>query len=144
MEINKIYQESCLDTCKRIKDNSIDCVITSPPYWRLRDYGYEGQWGLEPTFQEYLEHLWSLMDEIYRILKSDGTVWINLGDTYNGNKIGNTSNKGYIENEVIDTFRKEKIEGIKNKCLLLIPHRFAIGSIERGWILRNDCIWGIS
>ena len=100
MEINKIYQESCLDTCKRIKDNSIDCVITSPPYWQLRDYGYEGQWGLEPTFQEYLEHLWSLMDEIYRILKSDGTVWINLGDTYNGNKIGNTSNKGYIENNI--------------------------------------------
>ena len=141
MEINRIYNEPCLDTLSKMDDNSIDCVITSPPYWQLRDYGYEGQWGLEPTFQEYLEHLWSLMDEIYRILKSDGTVWINLGDTYNGNKIGNTSNKGYIENEVIDTFRKEKIEGIKNKCLLLIPHRFAIGSIERGWILRNDCIW---
>lgn len=141
MEINKIYKESCLDTCKRLADGSIDCVITSPPYWQLRDYGYPEQWGLEPTFQEYLEHLWSLMDELYRVLKVGGTVWINLGDTYNGNKVGNTSNKGYSENSVIDTFRKDKIEGIKDKCLLLIPHRFAIGCIDRGWIVRNDIIW---
>lgn len=93
MEINKIYNEPCLETLSKMNDNSIDCVITSPPYWQLRDYGYDGQWGLEPTFQEYLEHLWSLMDELHRILKPEGSVWINLGDTYNGNKIGNTSNK---------------------------------------------------
>lgn len=72
------------------------------------------------------------MDEIHRILKPSGTVWINLGDTYNGNKVGKTSNKGYNENTIVDTFRKEKIGGIKDKCLLLIPHRFAIGCIERG------------
>jgi DNA modification methylase len=141
METNKIYEESCLDTCNRFDDGTIDCVITSPPYWQLRDYGYDGQWGLEPTYMEYLEHLWSLMDAIYPKLKDGGTVWINLGDTYNGNKLGNTPNKGYSENSVIDTFKKEKIQGIKDKCLLLIPHRFAIGSIERGWIMRNDCIW---
>ena len=139
--INKIYNEPCLDTLKRMQDKSIDCVITSPPYWQLRDYGYEGQWGLEPTFNEYLEHLWQLMDEIYRVLKDEGTCWVNLGDTYNGAKVGNTSNKGYKENTVIDTFKKQKIEGIKDKCLLLIPHRFAIGCIDRGWILRNDIIW---
>ena len=141
METNKIYNEPCLDTLSKMDDNSIDCVITSPPYWQLRDYGYDGQWGLEPTFNEYLEHLWQMMDDIYRVLKPMGTCWINLGDTYNGNKIGNTSNKGYIENEAIDTFRKGKVQGIKDKFLLLIPHRFAIGCIDRGWILRNDCIW---
>ncbi len=119
----------------------IDCVITSPPYWQLRDYGYNGQWGLEPTFEEYLNNLWQLMDEIYRVLKPSGTVWINLGDTYNGNKIGNTSNKGYIENTAINSFVKPKIKSIKNKCLLLIPHRFAIGCIDKGWIIRNDVIW---
>ena len=141
MEINRIYNEPCLDTLSKMDDNSIDCVITSPPYWQLRDYGYDGQWGLEPTFNEYLEHLWQMMDDIYRVLKPMGTCWINLGDTYNGIKVGNTSNKGYGENTVINTFIKQKNEGIKDKCLLLIPHRFAIGCIERGWILRNDCIW---
>jgi site-specific DNA-methyltransferase (adenine-specific) len=82
MEVNKIYNEPCLDTLKKMQDKSIDCVITSPPYWQLRDYGYEGQWGLEPTFQEYLEHLWQMMDEIYRVLKDEGTCWINLGDSF--------------------------------------------------------------
>lgn len=141
METNKIYNEPCLDTLSNMDDNSIDCVITSPPYWQLRDYGYDGQWGLEPTFKEYLEHLWQMMDLIYLKLKPTGTCWINLGDTYNGTKVGNTSNKGYSENTVINTFIKQKNEGIKDKCLLLIPHRFAIGCIDRGWILRNDCIW---
>ena len=141
METNKIYNEPCLETLSKMDDNSIDCVITSPPYWQLRDYGYEGQWGLEPTFQEYLEHLWQMMDLIYLKLKPTGTCWINLGDTYNGTKVGNTSNKGYSENTVINTFIKQKNEGIKDKCLLLIPHRFALGCIDRGWILRNDCIW---
>ena len=88
MEINKIYNEPCLETLSKMDDNSIDCVITSPPYWQLRDYGYEGQWGLEPTFNEYLEHLWSLMDELHRVLKPKGSVWINLGDTYNNNSSG--------------------------------------------------------
>lgn len=141
MNINQIYNEPCLDTLKKMPNDFLDCVITSPPYWQLRDYGYDGQWGLEPTFQEYLEHLWQMMDEIYRVLKSTGTVWINLGDTYNGNKTGNTSNKGYCENTVINTFKKEKIPSVRDKCLLLIPHRFAIGCIDRGWIMRNDVVW---
>lgn len=141
METNIVYNETCLETCKRLPNESVDCIITSPPYWQLRDYGYPEQWGLEPTFNEYLEHLWALMDEIHRILKPNGTVWINLGDTYNGNTVGNRSNKGYNENTIVDTFRKNKIEGVRDKCLLLIPHRFAIGCIERGWIVRNDIIW---
>jgi len=141
IETNKIYQEPNLETLSKMDDNSIDCVITSPPYWQLRDYGYPEQWGLEPTFNEYLEHLWSMMDEIYRVLKPTGTCWINLGDSYNGLKVGNTSNKGFKENTVIDSFVKPKQENIKDKCLMLIPHRFAIGCIDRGWIVRNDCIW---
>ena len=142
--INKIFNEPCLETLSRMPDKSIDCVITSPPYWQLRDYGYEGQWGLEPTFQEYLEHLWQLMDEIYRVLKDYGTCWINLGDTYGGGNSGQGGNTGKhtIENASIKGTKFQK--GIKkplSKCLLLIPHRFAIGCIDRGWILRNDIIW---
>ena len=140
MILNHIYEGTCLDVIKTFPDKSIDCVITSPPYWQLRDYGWNGQWGNEPTFQMYLENLWSLMDEVWRVIKDTGTVWVNLGDTYNGNKKGNTSNKGYIENTVVDTFKKNK-QDEPDKCLLLIPHRFAIGCIDRGWTMRNDIVW---
>jgi len=148
IELNKIYNEPCLETLKRMPNDYLDCVITSPPYWQLRDYGYEGQWGLEPTFHQYLEHLWEMMDEIYRVLKPTGTCWVNLGDSYNSG--GNTrSNKdgqseGLIKHEYLQNtgFTKSdiKLNG-KPKCLLLIPHRFAIGCIDRGWIVRNDIVW---
>lgn len=144
MKTNIIYKESCLDTCKRLADGSIDCVITSPPYWQLRDYGYPEQWGLEPTFQEYLQHLWSLMDAIYPKLKDGGTVWVNLGDTY----ARGARTKDGTNHTVIKTSKEHHIEpnskpdyGGLDKCLLLIPHRFAIGCIDRGWIVRNDIIW---
>ena len=82
IDINKIYKGNCLDLFKELDNESIDCVITSPPYWQLRDYKWDGQWGLEPTFQLYLENLWKMMDEVWRVLKPTGTAWINLGDTY--------------------------------------------------------------
>ena len=143
-EINKIYNEPCLETLKNMDDKSIDCVITSPPYWQLRDYGYDGQWGLEPTFQEYLEHLWEMMNEIYRVLKDEGTCWINLGDTYaRGSRPKYANHNQTLRNnseEIIEPNTKPNYEGL-DKCLLLIPHRFAIGCIDRGWIVRNDIIW---
>ena len=142
--INKVFNEPCLDTLKRMQDKSIDCVITSPPYWQLRDYGYDGQWGLEPTFQQYLEHLWELMDEIYRVLKDEGTCWINLGDSYNNSGwAGDKANK-YNDQPIVAKGTQAGRGGQKgypNKCLVLLPHRFAIGCIDRGWILRNDVIW---
>lgn len=146
MEINKIYNEPCLETLKKMPSDFLDCVITSPPYWQLRDYGYVGQWGLEPTFQEYLEHLWQLMDEIYRVLKSTGTVWVNLGDTYSrtgGKSIGRLQPNALVGNtkKGIRGGNCNGVIGIYDKCLLLIPHRFAIGCIDRGWIVRNDIIW---
>lgn len=139
MEFNKIYKGDCLETIKTFPDKSINCVITSPPYWQLRDYGWTGQWGLEKTFQEYLEHLWQLMDEVYRVLKDDGTCWINLGDTYSGS---GGSGGDYNQNGLRDGQTKVKPpKQVLSKCLLLIPHRFAIGCIDRGWIMRNDIIW---
>jgi DNA modification methylase len=144
MQENKVYNESCLETLSRMESNSIDSVITSPPYWQLRDYGYDGQWGLEPTFQEYLEHLWSMMDLIYLKLKPEGTAWINLGDSYhNPTKWTNLDGAQTISNgNARDFVASRKVDqGIPSKCLLLIPHRFAIGCIDRGWIVRNDVIW---
>jgi DNA modification methylase len=139
MELNTIYQEPCLDTLAKMPDESINCVITSPPYWQLRDYGYEGQWGLESTFQLYLEHLWSMMDEIYRVLKPDGTCWINLGDTYSSS--GGCGWTGLESENFKQKAQPHQVKDMPKKCLMLIPHRFAIGCIDRGWIVRNDIIW---
>ena len=148
MELNKIYEGTCLDVIRTFPDKSIDCVITSPPYWQLRDYGWDGQWGNEPTFKMYLENLWSLMDEIWRVLKDTGTVWINLGDTYNSG--GNTRSQkegqkqGAVPHDYLKAtgFTKTDISlNGRAKTLLLIPHRFAIGCIDKGWIMRNDIIW---
>jgi site-specific DNA-methyltransferase (adenine-specific) len=148
METNKIIQGDCLEVLKTFDDKSIDCVISSPAYWQLRDYGWTGQWGLEKTYQEYLEHLWMMMDELWRVVKDAGTVWINLGDSYGTfrgksgggadsferKEVGHRFN---TKKQIVDRLNKGNYE----KCLMLIPHRFAIGCIDRGWILRNDIIW---
>ncbi|MGQ0829880.1 MAG: DNA methyltransferase, partial [Bacteroidota bacterium] len=77
-----LIKGDALAEVRKLKTASVDCVITSPPYWQLRDYGFSGQWGLESRFEDYLNKLYALMDEIKRVLKPQGTVWINLGDTY--------------------------------------------------------------
>jgi DNA modification methylase len=140
--INQIHNEPCLDTLKKMPNDFLDCVISSPPYWQLRDYGYDGQWGLEPTFQEFLEHLWQMMDEIYRVLKPGGSCWINLGDTYARGSRKKDSTNDSLRNtiNIIEPKTSPEYQGL-DKCLLLIPHRFAIGCIDRGWIIRNDIIW---
>lgn len=136
MELNKIIKGDALEVTKTLPDKCIDCLITSPPYWQLRDYGWDEQWGLEPSYKTYLSKLWLLMDEIFRVLKDTGTVWINLGDTYGGSKTNNTDSK-HKANVGTGISKKDGI----NKSLTLIPHRFAIGCIDRGWIIRNDIIW---
>ena len=70
----------------RFDDECVDCIITSPPYWGLRDYGDDGQWGLEPDFHDYLDKMMVLMEQLKRVLKKTGTCWINLGDTYAGGR----------------------------------------------------------
>lgn len=139
LKLNSIYEGNCMDVIKTFPDKSIDCVITSPPYWQLRDYGWSGQWGLEPTFQEYLQHLWQLMTEIRRILKDEGTCWINIGDTYSGNKTGNDDPK--LNDNIKKSEVNKKVQSVRDKSLCLIPHRFAIGCIDAGWICRNDIVW---
>lgn len=143
IELNKIYQEPCLTTIERFEDNSIDCIITSPPYWQLRDYGYPEQWGLEPTFQEYLGHLWEMIEALIPKLKHTGTIWINLGDTY-GTKSGGMANSGdYSSKESKHAGLGAKVNQPQSihKSLLLLPHRFAIGCMDRGLIVRNDIVW---
>ena len=83
--INQIICGDAYEVLKQFPSDTIDCVVTSPPYWALRDYGVEGQMGLELTFQEYLAKLCAIFDEVKRVLKASGTCWVNIGDTYYSN-----------------------------------------------------------
>jgi len=147
MKTNIIYQGDALTKLKEFPDKSINMVMTSPPYWALRDYSVEGQLGLEQTFEEYIKKLCNIFDEVKRVLRDDGTCWVNLGDTYygGGNNRGNNSpisykqstNKGAIGQVQQDWSKMD----YKSKCLIMIPQRFAIEMVNRDWILRNVIIW---
>jgi DNA modification methylase len=143
---NKIICGDSLKVLQTIPSESVDCVVTSPPYWALRDYGVKGQLGLENSIEEYLEKLLAVFAEIRRILKPAGTCWVNFGDTYANKTKGGYRNK--LQNNMYDsltrraTFPKLKTElNIPPKSLCLIPVRFAVKMIEQGWILRNEIIW---
>ena len=140
LELNKIYQGDALEVLKTFPDESVDCAITSPPYWNLRDYGTAGQLGLESTFQEYVAKLCDIFDEVKRVLKKEGTCWVKFGDTYSGNKEGKTDAK--VSSYLGDTTKGiHKKATIQEKCLCQIPSRFAIEMTNRGWILRNRLVW---
>lgn len=138
----EILPGDALEKIKLLKDKSIDCIVTSPPYWQLRDYGVLGQLGLEDTVEEYIEKLIEIFNECWRVLKETGTVFINMGDTYsnvNSKFISGSNNKNYyIDNQKAKTRKKSDI---RRKSKMMIPEKFAIAMIERGWILRNEIIW---
>ena len=140
MQINKIYQGNCLEVLKTFPNECIDMIITSPPYYALRDYGVDGQIGNESTFQEYINKLCDIFDEVKRVLKNDGTCWVVIGDSYDGNKRGKTDLK-VSEATKYSCENLIKKTQLQNKCLLQIPARFAIEMTNRGWILRNEIIW---
>lgn len=151
METNVIFNEDCLIGLKKLPDNSIDCCISSPPYWGLRDYGVDGQIGNENEFTDFINKLTEIYKEVYRVLKPEGTCYVNLGDTYGGSGSGTTKNADtseYVKNSkqvyVLPngTAKSSKFRGTTlNKSLLMIPERFAIEMISSGWILRNQIIW---
>jgi len=140
LELNKIYNMDCLEGLKQLPDNSINCCVTSPPYWGLRDYGVEGQIGLEKTPEEYVAKMVEIFREVRRVLRKDGTLWLNLGDTYNGTKIGNTETKKNPR-VVSDSFIKKSAPNVKVKDLIGIPWMVAFALRADGWYLRQDIIW---
>ena len=145
MKTNVIIQGNALEELKKLPEKSINMCMTSPPYWALRDYGIEEQLGLEPTFDEYINKLCNIFDEVKRVLRDDGTCWVNIGDTYSGG--GGWT--GIPEDwESISTKSKQKRfdnpskkTKLPDKTLTMIPFRFAIEMVNRGWILRNTIIW---
>lgn len=150
--MNEIFCEDCLETLKRMDSESINCVITSPPYYGLRDYGVDGQIGLESTPEEYVSKLVEIFREIRRVLKKDGTVWLNLGDSYASGKSRYSTNEqtiaggGQREEKYGKMHRGGKPDMyyhpiLKDKDLIGIPWRVAFALQADGWWLRQDIIW---
>lgn len=138
MRVNYIANMDCIDGLKEIPDGSIHCCVTSPPYFNLRDYRTQGQIGMERTPEEYIEKLVRVFREVRRVLRQDGTLWVNIGDSYatssgpqpptnTRNKCGHTS--------------KAVPAGYKKKDLIGIPWMLAFALRADGWYLRQDIIW---
>ena len=149
MKRHQIKIGNSLSVLKEMDDKSVDCVVTSPPYWGLRDYGgQEEQLGAEGTPQEFVDNMVSIFSQVHRVLKDEGTVWLNLGDSYYNYRpgAGQTLIKQTIANSDQDlpqecARRGNKIKGLKEKSLVGIPWRVALALQEDGWILRQDIIW---
>jgi DNA modification methylase len=144
----RIIQGDCRDVLKTLPDESVHCVVTSPPYWGLRDYGHEDQIGLDSTPQEFIAALVGVFREVKRVLRKDGTLWLNLGDCYNsiGHKksnsgYGSTGLAGGIAQEHTPLRKENTDTNLKHKDLCMIPARVAIALQADGWWLRQDIIW---
>lgn len=136
-----ILQGDCREVLKTLPDQSVHCCITSPPYWGLRDYGCAGQIGLESSPKAWVEQMVEVFSEVRRVLRDDGTLWLNLGDCYGsgtakGRKPSQTGKHGYWANSNINLRN-----AMPAKQLLGLPWRVAFALQENGWILRSDVIW---
>ena len=134
-----IYQGDTPSVLREMASESVDCIITSPPYYGLRDYGESGQIGLEETPEEYIEKLVDVFREARRVLKNDGTLWLNLGDSYSGSGKGPDGKRSVITNHAAGVAKP--YTGLPPKNLIGIPWRVALALQADGWILRQDIIW---
>lgn len=140
-----LFHGDSLRVCRDLGDGSADCIVTSPPYYGLRDYGIDGQYGLEASPAEYVETMRALFSELRRVLADDGTLWLNLGDSYNaynGNR--GKSSTGFSRNDPMPQLPPGSgltAKGLPAKNLMGIPWRVAFALQDDGWILRNAIIW---
>jgi len=140
----RIIQGDCRDVLKTLPEASVHCCVTSPPYFGLRDYGHAGQIGLEQTPAEYVEQMVQVFREVRRVLADDGTLWLNLGDSYaNDGKWGGSTSGKHVDALHGDTGagRGKRTTGLKAKDLIGIPWRVAFSLQADGWYLRQDIIW---
>ena len=139
-----IITGNSLEKLRELKSESVQCIVTSPPYWGLRDYDNDEQLGTEKTPEKFVSNLADIFDEGKRVLRDDGTAWINLGDTYFGAKGGAWVGENSIQEKEEYRMKKKappKHVYLKTKDLVGIPWRFAIEMQKRGWYLRQDIIW---
>lgn len=146
-----LLQGNCLEKLKTLDANSVQTCVTSPPYWGLRDYGVDGQLGLEKTPEEYVSKMVEIFREVRRALKDDGTLWLNLGDSYAQGGSGGCSSKSTLVGYTGDHVKLGQMQGrslarkapvgLKPKDLVGIPWRVAFALQADGWYLRQDIIW---
>lgn len=145
-----LHHGDSLEVLRTLPDASVDCCVTSPPYFGLRDYGEEGQYGLESSPAEYVETMRALFTEVRRVLADDGTLWLNIGDSYAGSNRGSWGTDagrqtGAAKEHYVplrsDLPNVGSTYGLAPKNLLGIPWRVAFALQDDGWILRNDIIW---
>ena len=138
----QILTGDCVELMKKMDGESVDMCVTSPPYWGLRDYGHgESQLGLEATPEEYIDNMVKVFREVKRVLKPEGTLWLNIGDSYNGSGgSGGDYNKGGIK-EGQPKYGKKNTPSLKPKDLVGIPWMLAFALRADGWWLRQDIIW---
>ncbi len=145
--MNKILQGDCLSTLKTLPDRSVHCCVTSPPYFGLRDYGHDGQIGLEQTPEEYIAKLVEVFREVRRVLRDDATLWLNLGDSYNAaGRTGHGTRQGYKQGTNRASANgsdhtRPSVDSLKPKDLIGIPWMAAFALRADGWYLRQDIIW---
>jgi DNA modification methylase len=143
---HRIIAGDCIAGLRSLPDASVHCCVTSPPYWGLRDYGHDGQIGLESTPEAYVARMAEVFREVRRVLRDDGTCWLNLGDSYNaynGNRGSSTSFQAATEeaNPSFPAGHGLSCKSLKNKDLCGIPWRVAFALQADGWWLRQDIIW---
>ena len=140
---NQIHTGECREVMDSMPESSIHCCITSPPYWSQRDYGSDDQIGLEASPEEFVQTLVDVGRSIRKVLRPDGSWWLNLGDTYSGGGIvGKPDDWDDMHDD--ENYPEEspaKTSSYPSKCKLLMPHRVAIALIDDGWIVRNDAVW---
>jgi len=138
-----LYKGDSLKILSMMASESVDCIVTSPPYYGKRDYGVDGQLGLEEHPQIYINNLVEIFSEAQRILKPTGSLWVNIGDTYWSGKGRSHGVDAKQKNRRFDRPQDKSGKGpwCVPKQLLLIPHRFAIAMQDEGWIVRNDNVW---
>lgn len=138
----RILVGDCRSRLAELPDQSVNTCVTSPPYFGLRDYGHDGQIGLESTPEAFVAELVAVFREVRRVLRNDGTLWLNLGDTYSATRWSSGTGQGI--NGGTDTHRSgahEKNSGLPDKNLIGIPWRVALALQADGWYLRQDIIW---
>lgn len=149
MKLNTVILGNCLDVLKGLPEGSVDCCVTSPPYYALRDYGAQGQIGLEATPSLFIGRLTEVFAEVRRVLKPTGTLWLNIGDSYAYSNKGAANYPDNAMNYKQGTNRGllgkpltlKKCDGYKPKDLIGIPWMLAFALREQGWYLRQDIIW---
>lgn len=140
LEDSLIIESDAILALQKLSSDSVQCIVTSPPYWGLRDYGIDGQIGLEENLQQYINKLVSVFSEARRVLKDSGVLWLNIGDGYtSGNRRYRAPDKKNPARAM--SIRPDTPAGLKSKDLLGIPWRLALALQEDGWFLRSDIIW---